>query len=59
MRRNQDGRIKKKKIDSEMLNVNLFIFYHIDGEEAKTVLRLDDYDGDDEGSWVLLEGVEG
>ena len=25
----------------------------------KTVLRLSEYGGDDEGSWVLLESVEG
>ena len=58
MRRNQDGRISKK-IDGQMLKVNFVIYYDIDGMEAKQVLRLDEYNGDEEGSWVMLEAVDG
>ena len=38
--------------------MNFIIFYDIDGEDTKTVLRLDEYGGEDEGSWVLLEAIE-
>ena len=38
--------------------VNFIIHYEIDDEDVKTVLRMDVYDGDDEGTWVLLEPVE-
>ena len=31
------------------------IFYEMDGDTIKTVLRLSEYDGEDEGSWILLE----
>ena len=34
------------------------VFFDIDGEETKTALRLDEYGGEDEGSWVLLEAIE-
>jgi hypothetical protein len=57
MRRNQDGRVSKK-IDGKMAKVNFLVYYDIDGSEAKQVLRLDEYNGDDEGSWVLLEAVK-
>ena len=58
MRRNQDGRFFKK-IDGDNMKVNFIIFYDIDGEEIKTVLRLSEYGGDEVGSWVLLEAVTG
>ena len=38
--------------------VNFFIFYHIDSEEVKTVLRVKEYNGEEFGSWVLLEPLE-
>ena len=38
--------------------VNFFIYYEIDDEEEKTVLRAADYGGDEDGAWVLLEAVE-
>ena len=44
-------------IDQERVKVNFFIHYEIDDETIKTVLRLDEYDGDDDGSWVLLEAA--
>ena len=31
------------------------IYYEMDGDTIKTVLRLSEYGGEDEGSWVLLE----
>ena len=38
--------------------VNFIIYYEIDDEEVKTVLRAADYGGDEDGAWVLLEAVE-
>ena len=37
-----------------MTKVNFHIYYEIDEDEVKTVLRADEYDGDVDGSWVLL-----
>ena len=42
-----------KVIDQERVKVNFFIHYDIDDDTIKTVLRLDEYDGNEEGSWVL------
>ena len=39
-----------KTIDGERVKVNFLIFYEIDQQTVKTVLRLDDYDSE----WVLL-----
>ena len=44
-----------KKIDNKMEKVNFLIFYEIDGDTVKTVLRSEDYGGEEDGSWVLLE----
>ena len=52
--RNCDAR-SFKMIDQERVKVNFFVHYDIDDDTIKTVLRLDEYDGDEEGSWVLLE----
>ena len=41
--RNTDGR-SFKTIDGERVKVNFLIFYEIDQQTVKTVLRLDDYD---------------
>ena len=38
-----------------MTKVNFHIYYEIDKDEVKLVLRADECDGDGEGSWVLLE----
>ena len=55
--RNTDGRFTKT-IEGVREKVNFLIYYEIDDEEVKTVLRTADYGGDDEGAWVLLEAVE-
>ena len=47
--RNTDGR-SFKTIDGERVKVNFLIFYEIDQQTVKTVLRLHDYDSE----WVLL-----
>ena len=38
---------------------NFNIFYEIDGEEVGSVLRADEYGGDEHFSWVMLEPVGG
>jgi hypothetical protein len=55
--RNTDGRFWKM-IEGTREKVNFLIYYEIDDEEVKTVLRTADYDGDEDGAWVLLEAVE-
>ena len=35
------------------------LLHEIDGEEVGSVLRADEYGGDEDFSWVLLESVEG
>lgn len=47
-----DGR---KESDGELYHL---LCNDLDGEEIKTVLRLDEYNGEDEGSWLLLEAIE-
>ena len=42
-------------IEGARLKVNFLVYYEIDQQTAKTVLRLDEYNGDQDGSWVLLE----
>ena len=34
---------------------NFIIYYELDGQTVTTLLRLEEYDGVDEASWVLLE----
>ena len=49
-RRVHDGRTKR---GGEQCN--FYVYYEIDDDEVPTALRLNEYDGDDEFSWVLLE----
>ena len=55
--RNTDGRFFKL-IDGEREKTNFIVYYEIDDEEVKTVLRAVDHGGDEDGAWVLLEAVE-
>jgi hypothetical protein len=54
--RNTDGR-SFKTIDGERVKVNFLIFYEIDQQTVKTVLRLDDYDTVC-SEWVLLASLD-
>ena len=36
---------------------SFYIHYEVDDDEVPTVLQLAEYDGEDEGCWVLLEPV--
>ena len=54
MSRNTDGRFFKL-IDGEREKTNFIVYYEIDDEEVKTVLRAVDHGGDEDGAWVLLE----
>ena len=56
--RNLDAR-SFKTLDGERAKVNFLVHYEIDRETVKTVLRLDEYNGDDDMSWVLLDAVGG
>ena len=55
--RNTDARFSKT-IDGQREKVNFIVYYEIDGEEVKTVLRAADYGGEEDGAWVLLEPSE-
>ena len=37
----------------------IYIYYEIDDDEVCSVLRLDEYGGDEDFSWVMLEAVDG
>ena len=41
------------------VKVNFLIHYEIDQQTVKTALRLDEYDGDEDAAWVLLEADAG
>ena len=47
---------RRKTMDGEV--VNFYVHYEIDGDTSKHVLKLDDYGGNDENAWALLEEVE-
>ena len=48
-----------KTIEGERIKVNFLVFYEIDQQTAKSALRLDEYNGDEDASWVLLEADTG
>jgi U3 small nucleolar RNA-associated protein 14 len=52
--RNTDGRVFKM-IEGVRTMVNFLIYYEIDEQTVKTALRLDDYGGDEDASWLLLD----
>jgi len=52
--RNQNAKFWKK-VDDARMPINFIIYYAIDGEDTKTVLRMDEYGGDEAGAWVLLD----
>lgn len=54
-----DARKTAKLADGNTAKKNFNIFYEIDGEEVGSVLRADEYGGDEDFSWVLLEPAEG
>ena len=47
---------RRKTMDGEV--VNFFVHYEIDGDTSRHVLKLEDYGGNNENSWVLLEEAE-
>ena len=51
-RRVFDGRTKRSG-----LQCNFYVWYEVDDEEEPTALRLEEYEGDDDCTWVLLEAV--
>lgn len=57
-RRNFIPQVNKALPDGTREKINFYVYYEGDGEEVKTLLRAEWYDGADEGSWVLLESVE-
>jgi hypothetical protein len=55
--RNKDARKTRNLADGTRAKKNFTIYYDIDDETIETVLRLDEYGGDEDMSWVLLESL--
>ena len=57
----QHGIIQRRVFDGRTkcsgLQCNFYVWYEVDDEEEPTALRLEEYDGDDDCAWVLLEAV--
>ena len=49
-----DGRVKRNG-----MQCNFYVYYEADDQEEATALQLDEYDGTEECSWMLLEETEG
>ena len=45
----------QKLADGSSAKKNFNIYYELDGEEVGTALRADEYGGDEDFSWVMLE----
>ena len=52
----QHGRAFLHEVGGRSPKKNFFIYYELDEEEVKTYLW---YNGEDDGSWVLIEPAEG
>ena len=52
--RNLDGR-SYRQIEGERVTVNFQIFYELDQQTVKTVLRLTEYGGEEDMAWRLLD----
>ena len=52
--RNTDARFSKT-IDGQREKVNFIVYYEIDDEEVKTVLRAAEHGAEEDGAWILLE----
>ena len=48
---------RRRKIDGDV--VNFAVYYEIDDDTSMHVRPLNPYGGEDVGSWVLLEPIEG
>ena len=58
IQRNKDAR-SFKVFEEQRVKVNFLIHYEIDQQIVKTALRLDEYDGEEDAAWVLLEADAG
>ena len=54
IQRNKDAR-SFKVFEEQRVKVNFLIHYEIDQQIVKTALRLDEYDGEEDAAWVLLD----
>ena len=46
-----------KKIEGQRVKVNFYLFFQVDQETVKTCLRLEEYGGDDDFAWVILDEI--
>ena len=54
-KRNLVPQVNKVMADGTREKINFYVYYEIDENEVRTLLRAEWYNGEDEGSWVLLE----
>ena len=54
--RNTDARFFRM-IEEQRTPANFWVYYEMDEEKVKTVLRLEEYGGEEDMSWVLLEPI--
>ena len=52
-KRNLNPKVSKR-VDGKMEKVNFYIHYEIDDDTVKTILRMSEYGGAEDMSWVLL-----
>ena len=57
--RNTDARFYTRLEDGTSPKKNFFIYYELDDEEVNVPVHHNWYNGEDDGSWVLIEPAEG
>ena len=57
-KRNLVPQVNKVMPDGTREKINFYVYYDMDETEVKTLLRTEWYNGEEEGSWVLLEPAE-
>ena len=56
-KRNIIPQVSKVRPDGTRVKINFYVYFEIDDDEVKALLLPEWYDGDEEGSLVLLEPV--
>ena len=54
-KRNLTPQVSKVMPDGTRAKINFYVYFEIDDQEVKALLLPEWYDGDEEGSWLLLE----
>ena len=54
-KRNVVPQVNKQMPDGTQVKINFYVYFEIDDQEVKALLLPQWYNGEEEGSWVLLE----